>query len=111
MTPNTAVNNLFNGLLAPLDDEAVQLLASGTELYIERIVSNGHRSADGFWYDEEHHEWVVVLRGCARLRFEGALAEVELSPGDYIDIPAHQRHRVEWTTPDEPTVWLAVHYR
>ncbi|HUE12699.1 MAG TPA: cupin domain-containing protein, partial [Planctomycetaceae bacterium] len=62
-----------------------------------------------FWYDQPENEWVVVLRGAARLRFEDKV--IELKPGDYVDIPAHKRHRVEWTMPEEATVWLAVHYQ
>jgi len=27
-----------------------------------------------------------------------------------VDLPAKCRHRVDWTDPDEPTVWLAVFY-
>jgi cupin 2 domain-containing protein len=52
------------------------------------------------------HEWVMVLKGAARLRFEGGI--VEMRPGDFINIPAHKKHRVEWTTPNKPTNWLAV---
>jgi cupin 2 domain-containing protein len=33
-----------------------------------------------------------------------------LRTGDFVDIAAHRRHRVEWMHPTEPTVWLAVHY-
>ena len=75
---------------------------------IERIVSHGHSSPEGFWYDQDQHEFVVLLQGAARLRFE--VGVIEMQPGSFIDIPAHQRHRVEWTSPDEPTIWLAVHY-
>ena len=75
---------------------------------IERIVSQGHASPPGFWYDQDQHEWVIVLRGRARVRFEDGL--LEMAAGDCINIPAHRKHRVEWTTPEEPTVWLAVHY-
>ena len=77
---------------------------------IERIVSHGHSSPDGFWYDQEQGEWAVVLKGKARLQFEGETEVTELNPGDFINIPPNQRHRVEWTTLDEPTIWLAVHY-
>jgi cupin 2 domain-containing protein len=48
------------------------------------------------------------LKGAARLRFEDEV--VEMGPGDHVNIPARRKHRVEWTTPDEPTVWLAVHF-
>lgn len=77
---------------------------------MERIVSRGHASPEGFWYDQLQHEFILLLRGAARLRFEDEDSIVELKPGDYLIIPAGCRHRVEWTSPDEPTVWLAVHY-
>jgi cupin 2 domain-containing protein len=64
--------------------------------------------SEGFWYDQPEHEWVMVLTGAARLQF-GDRA-VEMKAGDWINIPANQKHRVEWTSPDEPTVWLAVFY-
>jgi cupin 2 domain-containing protein len=85
-------------------------LVEGPSLRVERIVSHGHASPEGFWYDQEDNEWVLVLRGRARLRLADADSPIELAPGDYLAIPPHRRHRVEWTTPDEPTVWLAIHY-
>jgi len=100
--------NLFADLPAHLPEELVQTLLAAGDLRIERIVSHGHASAADFWYDQDQGEWVVVLRGAARLRF--ADRSVDLMPGDCINIAAHQRHRVEWTTPEEPTIWLAVHY-
>jgi cupin 2 domain-containing protein len=100
--------NLFTDLPRNLPDELFTTLLDSANVRIERIVSQGHASPDGFWYDQEQHEWVVVLKGAARLRFADGV--VELNPGDWIDIPAHTRHRVEWTTPEEPTIWLAVHY-
>jgi len=78
---------------------------------IERIVSYGHRSPDGFWYDQEESEWVIVLKGSAILRFEDESEGITMNPGDFIDIKKHQRHRVEWTDPDQETIWLAVHYK
>ncbi len=100
--------NLITDLPAHLPDELVQTLITGANLRIERIVSHGHASPEGFCYDQDQHEWVIVLQGAARLRCEDGI--VEMKPGDYLSLPAHQRHRVEWTTPDEPTIWLAVHY-
>ena len=100
--------NLFADLPKQLPDEFVQTLVAAANLRIERIVSHGHVSPDGFWYDQDQHEWVVLLKGAARLRFDDGI--MEMKPGDFINIPAHQRHRVEWTTPEEPTIWLAVHY-
>jgi len=102
--------NLFTEVPDELPEELISILAESSAVRIERIVSQGHASPPGFWYDQPQHEWVVVLRGQARLRFEEGGQRLDLGPGDYVNIKAHQRHRVEWTTPDEPTVWLAVHY-
>jgi cupin 2 domain-containing protein len=101
--------NLFAGLSADLPAELTQTLAAGPGVRVERIVSRGHASPPGFWYDQDEAEWVLVVRGAARLRFEDGT--VELRPGDHLAIPARRRHRVEWTTPDEPTVWVAVFYQ
>ncbi len=101
--------NIFDGLPAELSQELIQTLLARGPLRIERIISLGHASPDGFWYDQDSHEWVVLLKGGARLQFEGE-APIDLRPGDYVEIPAHQRHRVDWTDPSTPTVWLAVHY-
>jgi cupin 2 domain-containing protein len=101
--------NVFDNLPPQLPQEVVQTLLSAAHVRIERIVSHGHASPDGFWYEEPEHEWVLVLQGAARLRFEDR--EIEMHAGDYVNIPAHHKHRVEWTTPAEPTIWLAVHYK
>ena len=105
----TAPGNLFAD--RPLDrtSEHVQNLATAPGVRIERIISHGHHSRDGFWYDQDDDEWVLVVRGAARLRFEDG--PVELGPGDHLMIPARKRHRVEWTTPDGPTIWLVVFFR
>jgi cupin 2 domain-containing protein len=102
------MNNLFADLPTELAEELSQLLVADDGVRIERIVSLGHASAEGFWYDQDQSEWVVVLKGTAKLQFEDR--SIEMRPGTYVNIPAHRKHRVEWTTPDEPTVWLAVHY-
>jgi cupin 2 domain-containing protein len=91
-----------------MSDELCTTLLDAGVVRIERIVSHGHASPEGFWYDQDQHESVMVLKGAARLRFEDEA--VEMKPGDFLNIPAHKKHRVEWTTPDEPTIWLAVHY-
>jgi cupin 2 domain-containing protein len=102
--------NLFSALPTRLPEELVETLAAGKHVRIERIVSTGPASPEGFWYDQEEIEWVVVLKGEAKLLFEGDAQPIHLKPGDHVTIPAHRRHRVEWTTPDEPTVWLVVFY-
>jgi cupin 2 domain-containing protein len=103
--------NLFAHLPTTLPEELVTVLAESRHVRIERIVSTGHGSPAGFWYDQEEHEWVVVLKGEARLVFAGDQEPIHLKPGDQTLIPAHRKHRVEWTTPNEPTLWLAVFYR
>ncbi len=76
---------------------------------IERIVSSGQASAAGAWYDQASPEWVLLLQGRAGLRFEGDPEIKTLMPGDYVHIPAHVRHRVEWTEPTGVTIWLAIY--
>ena len=100
--------NLFSDIPSNLPDELVTVLLDRPGLRIERIVSHGHASPPGFWYDQDQHEWVMVVQGAARLRFEDREQDIDMMPGDFVDIPAGKRHRVEWTTPDEPTIWLAV---
>lgn len=102
-------SNVFADLPTALPEELFQTLLNTPSLRIERIISLGHASPDGFWYDQPTHEWVLLLSGAARLCFEGQPA-MELAPGAYVNIPAHTRHRVEWTDPHQPTIWLAIHY-
>jgi cupin 2 domain-containing protein len=102
------MDNIFDHLPDGLPEEVFTTLLAAEGVRIERIVSRGQASPEGLWYDQPQHEWVVVLRGAARLTIQDR--SVELRPGDFVNIPAHVRHRVEWTTPDEPTIWLAVHY-
>lgn len=102
--------NLFAALPAQLPDELVTVLAESQHVRIERIVSLGHVSPPGFWFDQDQDEFVVLLLGSARLRFDDDEQTLEMKPGDFLHIPAHRRHRVEWTAPDEPTVWLAVRF-
>ncbi len=104
------VKNLFQGIPDCFPDELFESLVETECCRVERIVSAGQASAEGFWYDQESSEWVLVLRGSAGLRFEDPDEVVVMKPGDWINIPAHKKHRVEWTDPDEQTIWLAVHY-
>ncbi len=101
--------NFFGGIPPQLTGELVEILASDTHVRIERIVSRGHRSPDGFWYDQEQAEWVILLSGSATIVFMDG-GRVALAPGDYINIPAHLKHRVEGTHGTQDTVWLAVFY-
>lgn len=104
------IANLFESIPQQLPTELVQCLAASGQVRIERIVSRSHCSPAGFWYDQDQHEWVVLLKGQATLLIEGDDKPVQLAPGDYLNIPAHVRHRVDSTSPTEDTVWLAVFY-
>lgn len=100
--------NLFDAIPATLAEELFEVLLERPGFKLERIVSAGHATAPGQWYDQERDEWVVLLSGSATLLFEGEPAR-ELRPGDHVFIPAHRRHRVERTDATNKTVWLALH--
>ena len=101
--------NIFNNLPADLSEEVFQTLATGSGLKIERIISKGQASPPDYWYDQAQHEWVILMAGEAKLMFESG-AETHLKAGDYLNIPAHCKHRLLWTSPECETIWLAVHY-
>jgi cupin 2 domain-containing protein len=107
------LTNLLTELPASSDREEFMELLSRPDagLRIERIVSHGHASPPGFWYEQPHGEWVMLLAGEARLRFEDEAEARTMRRGDFVDIAPARRHRVEATHPSEPTIWLAVHYR
>ena len=102
------VRNLLEGLPSNLPDELTEVLSEKAGIRIERIVSRGHSSPDDFWYDQNETEWILLVSGRARLQIEGKQELVELAAGHFLEIPAHLRHRVDWTDPDGDTVWLAV---
>lgn len=101
--------NIFDNIPAILPEELFESLVKQKNLKIERIVSRGHSTNKGEWYDQPWDEWVLLLQGEAVLSYENGL-EVAMKAGDYINIPAHIRHRVDWTPPESDTIWLAIHY-
>jgi cupin 2 domain-containing protein len=94
----------------PTTNEVFEPLIAGRKFSLVRIVSTGQASPAGFWYDQADDEWVLVISGWAALRFEHESVARALLAGQYIHIPAHCRHRIEQTSPDEPTIWLALHF-
>jgi len=100
--------NLLDGAGASREAERLETLLAGRGVRLARIVSFGQASPEGFWYDQEEAEWVAVLAGRARLAIAGEAADRVLGPGDAVFLPAHCRHRVTWTDPERPTVWLAL---
>ena len=104
-----AGGNLFAGVPARLPEELFDTLLEHPACRIERIVSQGHSTPAGQWYDQARDEWVLLVRGRAALELEGRAGLLELGPGDFLLLPAHCRHRVAWTAAGEDTVWLALH--
>jgi cupin 2 domain-containing protein len=103
------VSNLVESIPAVLPDELFQDIATAPGVRIERIVSRGHRSPEGFWYDQAWDEWVLLFRGSAGLEIEGRPDIIPMHAGDHLMISAGTRHRVAWTDDTDDTIWLAVH--
>ncbi len=103
----TGVKNVFEGI-EPSDREIIEQLVEREGIRIERIASFGDQSEDGFYYDQDEYEFVLLLKGRAKLLFEGR-GTVELKTGDWLIIEPHERHRIEYTSKD--ALWLCVFYR
>lgn len=104
-------NNIFSGIPDHIEDEISQTVLKRKAFKLERVVSAGHVTPEGEWYDQDTDEWVMVLSGSAKLLFQDKKKVLRMNAGDYIHIPPHKRHRVEWTHPGEKTVWLALHFK
>lgn len=102
-------SNIFQNIPKKFEEEFFEEIVAKENLKIERIVSFGHTTGEDEWYDQESDEWVILLQGEAILSFEEG-QDVALFAGDYINIPAHKKHRVAWTKENVQTIWLAVHY-
>jgi len=105
------ISNMFDSISANLPDEISQTLLEREGIRIERIVSTGQASPQDFWYDQADHEWVMLLAGSAGLEIEGEGAIRRLKTGDFLFLPAHQKHRVAWTDAQSETIWLGVLFR
>jgi len=105
-----SVKNLFSSIPESFPKEIFETLLENNRFKLERILSSGQSTPNGKWFDQEKDEWIVLLKGKAGLRFENESEVIELTPGDHLMIPAHKKHRVEWTDRTQKTVWLALHY-
>ncbi|MDY0104540.1 MAG: cupin domain-containing protein [Lentimicrobium sp.] len=103
----TRGNIFFIDGIIPGNMEVFEKLTTGDTI-IERIVSHGQQTPEGEWYDQEKDEWVVLLQGDARLAFPDG-TETALKAGDYLLLPAHKKHRVNFTSTAPPCIWLAIH--
>lgn len=104
------IKNIFADIQKHVPEEVFETIIRTQQFKIERIISRSHATKEGEWYDQDNNEWVIVLKGSAGLLFEGKNEVLIMKPGDYINIPSHRKHRVEWTDPKEETIWLAIHY-
>ncbi|MDP6958350.1 MAG: cupin domain-containing protein [Planctomycetota bacterium] len=102
------MKNLFDQIPTTIPEEVFETLVKTPGLHIKRILSQGQTTD---WYNQEEHEWVMIVQGEAHLRIEGEEKPHKLSRGDYLEIPSRTRHRVEWTHPEETTIWLAIHHK
>ena len=102
--------NILADIPAQIPQELFTSLFQNELLHIERIVSRGHANAKDEWYDQAHDEWLIILQGKAILEIAEQAEFKKLQAGDYLLIPAHCRHRVDWTEPNSDTIWLAVHF-
>lgn len=103
-------SSLLADLPENLAEERFETLLETGAFRLERILSLGHATPAGEWYDQARDEWVMLIQGAARLSIEGRDDALTLKPGDTVRLPARCRHRVEWTSPDDVTVWLALHF-
>ena len=111
----TVSKNIFAQIPETLPEELFEVIAGNQDVKIERIVGQGHKSTDEFWYEQQQHEFVILLKGQAKLQFadngnETIEHEIDLNTGDYLTIVAGCKHRVSWTSPETECIWLAVHY-
>ena len=104
------VKNILSDIHKKHREEILEEIVSSGNVKVERIVSRGHETPEGRWYDQDRNEFVVVLNGEAELLFEEGNQRIKMIKGDYIVIPAHVKHRVERTHPRRNTIWLAVYY-
>ena len=105
------IKNIFSGIKNQPPEEIFEPIIKTNQFKIERIISSGQSTDKGKWYDQDVDEWVILLKGSAGLLFESNNEKIIMKPGDYINIPAHQKHRVEWTVANQEAIWLAVRYR
>lgn len=101
--------NIYKNIPSSIPEELFEEIDSNENITIERIISNGHASAKNYWYNQEKNEIVFLLKGSAVIEYENGKT-VELEPGDYLKILAHEKHRVKRTSNSEKTIWLAIHY-
>ena len=105
------VRNIFSNIPESLPNELLKELVSSENCKIERIISKGHTTPEGKWYDQDKNEFVIIFKGNAELLFEENNKIIKMKEGNYINIPSHTKHRIIKTSLKEETIWLAIHYK
>ncbi len=101
--------NIYKNIPSSINEEIFEIIDSTDDVKVERIISDGNSSPKDFWYDQEKNELVFLLQGSAVIEYKDG-NKIEMNPGDYLIIPPHQLHRVNETSKEEKTIWLAIHY-
>ena len=103
------MKNILENIPADIPEEIFETIVQAEHIKIERILSKGHSTPPKSWYNQDFDEWVLVLQGAASIEFDNLKSPKSLNKGDFLWIPAHQKHRVVWTPADTVTIWLAIH--
>jgi len=103
------LKNILKNIKPTSEKELIDVLLKDENILIEHIVSYGFPSPEGIWYNQEKKEWVVLLTGKAEIEFKDGTV-IKFKAGDYIFIPAHQEHRVIYTSKEPNCIWLAFHF-
>lgn len=104
------LKNIFDlSKVNSLEKEYFEQLINEKSFYVERIVSKGHVTPKGEWYDQGRDEWVMLLQGEAEILYDD-LSGDKMYAGDCLLIPAHKRHRVIYTSEEPECIWLAIHF-
>lgn len=103
------MGNLLAKSQIDISKEYLETLLQTADVKIEKIVSDGHITPAGEYYNQDWNEWVAVIKGEAVLKLIEPDELITLKQGDYLFIPAHRKHRVEYTD-KSGTIWLAFHF-
>ncbi|MCX6231227.1 MAG: cupin domain-containing protein [Bacteroidetes bacterium] len=104
------LNNIFENIAAASENERIEVILNDENIVIERIISYGNPTPEGYWYNQDKNEWVLLLSGEAKLEFKDKKT-INLKAGDYLMINAHQEHRVVYTSKEPNCIWLAFHFK
>ncbi|WP_150467014.1 cupin domain-containing protein [Francisella sp. SYW-9] len=101
------MDNIFSISNDFCDDEIFINLLNHKDVQIEKIISYGQVTDIDKPYIQNHDEWVLILKGGAKLVLENK--EYNLGEGEYLLIPRNTKHWVTYTA--NPTIWLAIHFK